>query len=87
MSENIATNLIGLSGLAAHLIWILPFGLLIMFENFNRFDHRLEEAPVILARRPGRHFGMGSCPLFCPLLSASDYSVSPCLGMRLPAQA
>ena len=32
------------AGLGAHLTWTLPFGLLIMFAVFNRFDHRLEEA-------------------------------------------
>src|SRR5947208_9482577 len=31
------------SGLGAHLTWTLPFGLLIMFAIFNRFDSRLEE--------------------------------------------
>src|ERR1700722_18699704 len=30
------------SGLGAHLTWTLPFGLLIMFAIFNRFDGRLE---------------------------------------------
>ncbi len=28
------------SGLGAHLTWTLPFGLLIMFAIFNRFDAR-----------------------------------------------
>ena len=32
------------SGLGAHLTWTLPFGLLIMFAVFNRFDGRFEEA-------------------------------------------
>jgi len=32
------------SGLGAHLTWTLPFGLLIMFAVFNRFDRRYEEA-------------------------------------------
>ncbi|MBV9702836.1 MAG: ABC transporter permease [Methylobacteriaceae bacterium] len=32
------------SGLGAHLTWTLPFGLLIMFAIFNRFDRRYEEA-------------------------------------------
>ena len=32
------------AGLGAHLTWTLPFGVLIMFAVFNRFDHRLEEA-------------------------------------------
>jgi putative spermidine/putrescine transport system permease protein len=32
------------SGLGAHLSWTLPFGLLIMFAVFNRFDRAYEEA-------------------------------------------
>ena len=32
------------SGLGAHLTWTLPFGLLIMFAVFNRFDRSYEEA-------------------------------------------
>ncbi|MFE0756733.1 ABC transporter permease [Inquilinus sp. NPDC058860] len=32
------------SGLGAHLTWTMPFGLLIMFAVFNRFDRRYEEA-------------------------------------------
>ena len=32
------------SALGAHLSWTLPFGLLIMFAIFNRFDPQLEEA-------------------------------------------
>src|SRR6202047_236438 len=32
------------SGLGAHLTWTLPFGLLVMFAIFNRFDSRYEEA-------------------------------------------
>ncbi len=43
-------NIVGLdvhwatSGLGAHLTWTLPFGLLIMFAVFNRFDKAYEEA-------------------------------------------
>lgn len=32
------------SGFGAQLTWTLPFGLLIMFAVFNRFDHSYEEA-------------------------------------------
>ncbi len=32
------------SGLGAHLTWTMPFGLLIMFAVFNRFDPAFEEA-------------------------------------------
>ena len=34
------------SGLGAQLTWTLPFGLLIMFAVFNRFDKSYEEAAV-----------------------------------------
>ena len=38
------------SGLGAHLTWTLPFGLLVMFAIFNRFDGRYEEAARDLGR-------------------------------------
>ena len=40
------TTLLGMytSGLGAHLTWTLPFGLLIMFAVFNRFNPAYEEA-------------------------------------------
>lgn len=44
------------SGLGAHLTWTLPFGLLIMFAVFNRFDVRLEEA--------GRDLGASAWQVF-----------------------
>lgn len=40
------------SGLGAHLTWTLPFGLLIMFAIFNRFDRRYEEAARDLGATP-----------------------------------
>jgi putative spermidine/putrescine transport system permease protein len=40
------------SGLGAHLTWTLPFGLLIMFAIFNRFDPRFEEAARDLGASP-----------------------------------
>jgi putative spermidine/putrescine transport system permease protein len=40
------------SALGAHLTWTLPFGLLIMFAVFNRFDPRLEEAARDLGASP-----------------------------------
>jgi putative spermidine/putrescine transport system permease protein len=40
------------SGLGAHLTWTLPFGLLIMFAIFNRFDLRFEEAARDLGASP-----------------------------------
>jgi putative spermidine/putrescine transport system permease protein len=40
------------SGIGAHLTWTLPFGLLIMFAIFNRFDSRYEEAARDLGATP-----------------------------------
>src|SRR6202453_1018814 len=40
------------SGLGAHLTWTLPFGLLVMFAIFNRFDARYEEAAREQAAAP-----------------------------------
>lgn len=40
------------SGLGAHLTWTLPFGLLIMFAIFNRFDRSFEEAARDLGANP-----------------------------------
>ena len=49
------------SALGAHLTWTLPFGLLIMFAIFNRFDPRFEEAARDLGSRPGRRCDMWCC--------------------------
>lgn len=40
------------SGLGTHLTWTLPFGLLIMFAVFNRFDKSYEEAARDLGATP-----------------------------------
>src|SRR6266853_5207549 len=45
IAENYTTAMdIYTSGLGAQLTWTLPFGLLITFAIFNRFDRRFEEA-------------------------------------------
>src|SRR5262245_26900891 len=44
------------SGLGAHLTWTLPFGLLIMFAVFNRFDPSYEEAARDLGATPWQTF-------------------------------
>ena len=56
------------SGLAAHLTWTLPFGLLIMFAIFNRFDGRLEEAARDLGATPWKSFRFVVLPLILPAL-------------------
>jgi putative spermidine/putrescine transport system permease protein len=54
------------SGLGAHLTWTLPFGLLIMFAVFNRFDHRLEEAARDLGATPWQTFSHVVLPIILP---------------------
>lgn len=54
------------SGLGAHLSWTLPFGLLIMFAIFNRFDARLEEAARDLGATPWQCFRHVILPIILP---------------------
>ncbi len=54
------------SGLAAHLTWTLPFGLLVMFAVFNRFDLRLEEAARDLGATPWQSFRYVVLPIILP---------------------
>ena len=54
------------SGLGAHLSWTLPFGLLIMFAIFNRFDARLEEAARDLGATPWQSFAHVILPIILP---------------------
>jgi putative spermidine/putrescine transport system permease protein len=54
------------SGLGAHLTWTLPFGLLIMFAVFNRFDGRLEEAARDLGATPWQSFRHVVLPIILP---------------------
>ena len=56
------------SALGAHLTWTLPFGLLIMFAVFNRFDHRLEEAARDLGASPWQTFRHVVAPIILPSL-------------------
>ena len=55
-----------LSGLGAHLSWTLPFGLLIMFAVFNRFDRSYEEAARDLGATPWQAFRHVVLPLIGP---------------------
>lgn len=54
------------SGLGAHLTWTLPFGLLIMFAVFNRFDGRLEEAARDCGATPWQAFRHVVFPIILP---------------------
>ncbi len=51
------------SALGAHLTWTLPFGLLIMFAVFNRFNPAYEEAARDLGATPWQGFRFVVLPL------------------------
>jgi putative spermidine/putrescine transport system permease protein len=65
--ENYGTAL-GLytSAMGAHLTWTLPFGLLIMFAVFNRFNPAYEEAARDLGATPWQGFRHVVLPLIGP---------------------
>ena len=75
------------SGLGAHLTWTLPFGLLIMFAIFNRFNPAYEEAARDLGASPWQTFATCCCRSSRLRSSASSCSASPCPGTRSPARA
>lgn len=56
------------SGLGAHLTWTLPFGLLIMFAVFNRFDKSYEEAARDLGAGPWQVLRFVILPIIGPSL-------------------
>ncbi|MBH0239334.1 ABC transporter permease [Methylobrevis albus] len=56
------------SGLGAHLTWTLPFGLLIMFAIFNRFNPSYEEAARDLGATPWQTFRHVVLPIIAPSL-------------------
>lgn len=67
LAESFATSMgLYVSGLGAHLTWTLPFGLLIMFAIFNRFDPRFEEAGRDLGATAWQNFWHVLLPLIGP---------------------
>jgi putative spermidine/putrescine transport system permease protein len=54
------------SAMGAHLTWTLPFGLLIMFAVFNRFNPAYEEAAQDLGATPWQSFKHVVFPLIAP---------------------
>lgn len=56
------------SGFGAHLTWTLPFGLLIMFAVFNRFNPSYEMASADLGATPWQTFKFILLPLLAPSL-------------------
>jgi putative spermidine/putrescine transport system permease protein len=68
ITENYTTAMdIYTSGLGAQLTWTLPFGLLITFAIFNRFDRRYEEAARDLGATPWQSFAH----VVLPIIAAS----------------
>jgi putative spermidine/putrescine transport system permease protein len=68
ITENYTTSMdIYTSGLGAQLTWTLPFGLLITFAIFNRFDRRYEEAARDLGATPWQSFAH----VVLPIIAAS----------------
>ena len=56
------------SALGAHLTWTLPFGLLIMFAVFNRFDKAYEEAARDLGASGWQTIRLVVLPIIAPSL-------------------
>lgn len=56
------------SALGAHLTWTIPFGLLILFAAFNRFDSRYEEAARDLGASPAQTLWLVILPIIMPSL-------------------
>ncbi|KIT17950.1 ABC transporter permease [Jannaschia aquimarina] len=56
------------SGYGAQLTWTLPFGLLIMFAVFNRFDRAYEEAARDLGASPWQTIRFVVLPIIAPSL-------------------
>jgi len=56
------------SGVGAHLTWTLPFGLLIMFAVFNRFDRSFEEAARDQGASPWQTVRYVVIPIILPSL-------------------
>ena len=56
------------SGMGAPLPWTLPFGLLIMFAVFNRFDPIYEEAARDMGAKPWATFREAVLPIIAPSL-------------------
>ena len=54
------------SGFGAQLTWTLPFGVLIMFAIFNRFDRSWEEAARDLGASPWQVFSQIVLPIILP---------------------
>lgn len=59
------------SGLGVHVVWTLPFGLLVMMAVFNRFDASLEEAARDMGADEWTVFKEVTLPLILPGIIAA----------------
>jgi putative spermidine/putrescine transport system permease protein len=66
--DHVASAGLYTSALGAHLTWTIPFGLLILFAAFNRFDPRYEEAARDLGASPGQTLRLVILPIIVPSL-------------------
>ena len=67
IADNLTTTMgMFTSGLGAHLTWTLPFGVLVMFAIFNRFDSRYEEAARDLGAGPWQTLRHVILPIILP---------------------
>jgi len=66
--DHVASAGLYTSALGAHLTWTIPFGLLILFAAFNRFDPRYEEAARDLGASAGQTLRLVILPIIVPSL-------------------
>jgi putative spermidine/putrescine transport system permease protein len=59
------------TGLAVHVMWTLPFSLVVFLMFFNRFDASLEDAALTLGATPWQCFRHVTLPLMQPAVLTS----------------
>jgi len=59
------------TGLAVHVMWTLPFSLIVFLMFFNRFDDLLEDAALTLGATPWRTFRYVTLPIMQPAVLTS----------------
>ena len=59
------------TGLAVHVMWTLPFSLVVFLMFFNRFDSLLEDAALTLGATPWQTFRHVTLPLMQPAVLTS----------------
>ena len=70
-------NLLGIvpnwktSALGVHVMWTLPFGLIIFLMGFNRFDLDLEDAALVFGANPLQAYWYVTLPVMQPFILSS----------------